>query len=63
MITSIFQMGKRLSKLTKVTPLGDLSPGWLAAEGCLLTHWVHTGGGFSLECESPEGRVASDPGR
>ena len=36
MITSIFQMGKRLSKLTKVTPLGDLSPGWLAAESCPL---------------------------
>lgn len=34
MITSIFQMGKRLSKLTRVTLLGDLSPGWLAAESC-----------------------------
>lgn len=35
MINSIFQMGKRLSKLTRVTLLGDLSPGgWLHAESC-----------------------------
>lgn len=46
-ITSIFQMEKRFSKLFRVTLLGDLSPGWLAPESCplipwlsLLPHWV-----------------------
>ena len=69
MITSIFQMGKRLSKLTRVTLLGDLSPGWLAAESCpnpMVVSYARGctfGGGFFLECEIPEGRVASDPGR
>ena len=51
MITSIFQMGKRLSKLTRVTLLGDLSPGWLAAESCpnpmvvSYTRGAHLGAG------------------
>lgn len=47
MITSISQMGKRFSKLLRVTLLGDLSPGWLAPESrplipwlSLLPHWV-----------------------